>query len=41
MALEHHKEEFDHWSGDEDEFCTDDEEEDDDGAISEECERLL
>ncbi|KAL3280252.1 hypothetical protein HHI36_017747, partial [Cryptolaemus montrouzieri] len=40
MALEHHKEEFEHWSGDEDDFCTDSEDEDD-TVISEECERLL
>ncbi|XP_019874906.1 uncharacterized protein LOC109602904 [Aethina tumida] len=40
MALEHHKEEFEHWSGDEDDICTDSDE-DDDTVISEECERLL
>lgn len=41
MALEHHKEEFEHWSGDEDEICTDSEDDDEDAVISEECERLL
>ena len=40
MALEHHKEEFEHWS-DEDEIFTDESDEDDDTVISEECERLL
>lgn len=40
MALEHHKEEFEHWS-EEDDICTDDSDEGDDTVISEECERLL
>lgn len=42
MALEHHKEEFEHWSGDEDSCTdTDDDDGDDDMIVSEECERLL
>ncbi|KAF5292728.1 hypothetical protein FQA39_LY13887 [Lamprigera yunnana] len=40
MALEHHKEEFEHWSGDEDdEIYTDSDE--DDTLTTEERERLL
>lgn len=41
MALEHHKEEFEHWSGDED-ICTDSDEDTSELTVaSEECERLL
>lgn len=40
MALEHHKEEFEHWSGDED-VCTESEDEDDDTVAGEEHVRLL
>lgn len=41
MALEHHKEEFEHWSGDED-ICTDSEDDTSELTVaSEECERLL
>lgn len=42
MALEHHKEEFEHWSSGDEDSCTDsDDEDDDDTIVSEECERLL
>lgn len=41
MALEHHKEEFEHWSGDEDITCTDSEDDEDETVVTEECERLL
>lgn len=44
MALEHHKEEFEHWSGNEN-CCTESEEEDEENSDltveSEEMERLL
>nr|CAI5843964.1 unnamed protein product [Callosobruchus analis] len=39
MLLEHHKEEFEHWSDTDDDILTDSDEED--TVISEECERLL
>lgn len=41
MALEHHKEEFEHWSGDDGETCTESEDEDDETVATEESERLL
>lgn len=40
MALEHHKEEFEHWSGDEEEEIYTDSDEDD-TLTTEERERLL
>lgn len=41
MSLEHHKEEFEHWSDEDDDILTESEDDEDDTIISEECERLL
>lgn len=41
MSLEHHKEEFEHWSDEDDDILTESEDDADDTVISEECERLL
>lgn len=41
MSLEHHKEEFEHWSEEDDDILTESDDDEDDTVISEECERLL